>query len=117
MAHRFLRRKALLEATGLSAATIYRRERQGLFIHPVRLGPKAVGWPSGEVEAISAALTAGQSDEQIQGLVAKLHAARYPGGKPPANMPQPMKPVKPGRPRKTPASQPRVARTKAANDL
>ena len=117
MAHHFLRRKALIQTTGLSAATIYRRERQGLFIHPVRLGPKAVGWPSGEVEAISAALTAGQTDEQIQELVAALHKARYPGGKPPANMPKPMKPVKPGRPRKTAANQPRMARTKAANDI
>ena len=33
-------------------STIYADVAQGLFIRPVRLGPRCVGWPDNEVEAI-----------------------------------------------------------------
>lgn len=100
MAHRFLRRKALCEACGMSYSALYRREQVGLFVHPVRLGPRAVGWPAHEIEAVNTALIAGAPDDAIRALVAQLHAARYPDGKPPADIQKPMRPVKPGRPRK-----------------
>ncbi len=48
---RILRRPALLEITGLSAATIYRWIEQGTFPRPVQLGPNSVGWRASEVEA------------------------------------------------------------------
>jgi len=71
-----LRRPRVEEAIGLSRSTIYLRVSQGLFTQPVSLGPRAVGWPAGEVSAINAARIAGQSDDEIRALVAQLHSAR-----------------------------------------
>jgi prophage regulatory protein len=42
----------------------------------VQLGPRAVGWPASEIEALNAARIAGLSDEAIRALVTKLQAAR-----------------------------------------
>lgn len=71
-----LRRKQVETATGLSRSTVYLRIAQGLWTKPVSLGPRAVGWPSGDVAAINAARIAGKTDEEIRGLVVKLEAAR-----------------------------------------
>lgn len=62
--------------TGLSRSTIYLQISQGLWIKPIRLGARAVGWPSHEVAALNAARIAGKSDEEIRELVLKLLAAR-----------------------------------------
>ena len=71
-----LRLPAVKTETGISRSTHYLRITQGLFTKPVRLGPRAVGWPSCEVEAINAARIAGKSDAEIRALVVKLEAAR-----------------------------------------
>ena len=71
-----LRRPRVEEAIGLSRSTIYLRVSQGLFTQPVSLGPRAVGWPAGEVSAINAARIAGKSDDEIRALVTQLHNAR-----------------------------------------
>ena len=63
-------------ASGLSRSTIYLRISQGLWTKPVSLGPRAVGWPSDEVEAINTARIAGKTDDEIRVLVTKLEAAR-----------------------------------------
>ena len=76
MTHTILRLPAVKSETGISRSTHYLRITQGLFTKPVSLGPRAVGWPSSEVEAINAARIAGKSDEEIRELVAKLEAAR-----------------------------------------
>jgi len=76
MKHTILRIPAVKSESGLSRSTIYMRIAQGLWTKPVSLGPRAVGWPSDEVEAINAARIAGKSDEEVQTLVAKLEAAR-----------------------------------------
>ena len=94
-----LRRPAVTALTGLSASGIYRRAKDGLFTNPVCIGVRAVGWPASEIEAINSALIAAQPDDHIRALVERLHAARYPDGKAPANLPQPQRPIKPGRPR------------------
>ncbi len=59
-----------------SNAHIYNLVNDGLFTKPVKLGARAVGWPSSEIEAINAARIAGASTEQIRELVNKLHAKR-----------------------------------------
>ena len=59
-----------------SNAHIYNLVNDGLFTKPVKLGTRAVGWPSSEIEAINAARIAGASTEQIRELVNKLHAKR-----------------------------------------
>lgn len=63
-------------ASGLSRSTIYLRINQGLWTKPVSLGPRAVGWPSGDAAAINAARIAGRNDEEIRALVVKLEASR-----------------------------------------
>ncbi len=71
-----LRRRQVEAACGYSRSTIYLRISQGLLPQPVRLGPRAVGWPSDEVDAINAARIAGKSDAEVRELVTRLHAAR-----------------------------------------
>lgn len=76
MAHTIHRLPAVKSESGLSRSTIYLRIAQGLWTKPISLGPRAVGWPAGEVAALNAARIAGKSDEEIRALVAKLEAAR-----------------------------------------
>jgi prophage regulatory protein len=71
-----LRRKQVEAATGYSRSTIYLRIAQGLFVKPVSIGARAVGFPAGEVEAINAARIAGKSEADIRVLVARLQAKR-----------------------------------------
>ena len=71
-----LRRKQVEAETGYSRSTIYLRISQGLFVKPVSLGARAVGFPAGEVTALNAARIAGKTDAEIRALVAKLEAAR-----------------------------------------
>lgn len=71
-----LRLPTVKAQTGYSRSTVYLRIAQGLFVKPVRLGDRAVGWPAGDVAAINAARIAGKSDADIRLLVDKLEAAR-----------------------------------------
>lgn len=76
MLHTILRLPTVNSVTGNSRSTHYLRITQGLFTKPVSLGPRAVGWPSSEVEAINAARIAGKTEDEIRALVVKLEAAR-----------------------------------------
>lgn len=76
MSQTIYRLPAVKSESGLSRSTIYLRIAQGLWTKPVSLGPRAVGWPSGEVAAINAARIAGKTDEEIRALVVKLEATR-----------------------------------------
>ncbi len=71
-----LRRPRVQALSGYSRSTIYLRITQGLWTRPVSLGPRAVGWPAGEVAALNAARIAGWSDDNIRALVTRLEAAR-----------------------------------------
>lgn len=71
-----LRRKQVEALTGYSRSTIYLRITQGLFVRPVSLGARAVGFPAGDVEALNAARISGRSEAQIRDLVAKLESER-----------------------------------------
>ncbi len=76
MTHTIQRLPAVKSESGLSRSTIYLRITQGLWTKPVSLGPRAVGWPSGDVVAINAARIAGKTDKEIRALVVKLEADR-----------------------------------------
>jgi prophage regulatory protein len=76
MKRTILRLPAVKFESGLSRSTIYLRISQGLWTKPVSLGARAVGWPLDEVEAINAARIAGNTDDEIRNLVARLEAAR-----------------------------------------
>lgn len=49
--HRFIKRQAVEEITGLSCSEIYRRVAAGNFPKQVTLGPKSVVWIEAEVLA------------------------------------------------------------------
>lgn len=49
-----LRRKQVEAATGLSRSTIYDRLRAKTFPPRVQLGPRAVGWRAGDIDAFLA---------------------------------------------------------------
>lgn len=55
---------------------VYSDIADGLFIEPIRLGPRCSAWPEGEVDAVIAARAAGASDNYVRQLVSRLHAAR-----------------------------------------
>lgn len=76
MAHTILRLPEVKARTGLSRSTLYNHVSQGTFTKQVPIGERAVGWPESEVDAIVSARIAGQSDEVIRQLVAKLEAVR-----------------------------------------
>lgn len=76
MANTIHRLPAVISESGLSRSTIYLRISQGLWTKPVNLGPRAVGWPTGDVTAINSARIAGKTDEEIRTLVKRLEAAR-----------------------------------------
>ena len=48
---RLLRTPEVIEMTGISRATIYRKMAEGLFPQSVRLGPNAVAWRLSEILA------------------------------------------------------------------
>ena len=76
MANSILRLPAVKIRTGRSRSSTYADIKSGLFVAPVRIGARSVGWPVNEVDAILAARIASKSDEEIRALVAKLEAAR-----------------------------------------
>lgn len=76
MSNTILRLPAVKGESGLSRSTIYLRIADGLWTKQVSLGPRSVGWPRQEVEALNAARIAGKSDDEIRALVLKLEAAR-----------------------------------------
>jgi prophage regulatory protein len=67
---------AILAASGYARSTLYLRIEQGLWTRPVRLGARAVGWPSYEADKLTAARIAGKFDTEIRQLVVDLEAAR-----------------------------------------
>ena len=71
-----LRLPAAKTQSGYSRSTIYLRISQGLWTRPVRLGPRAVGWPAFEVDALNAARIAGKTDAEIRELVLSLQSKR-----------------------------------------
>ena len=59
-----------------STASIYDNIRNGLWTKGVAISQRSVGWPSEEVQAITAARIAGKTDNEIRELVNRLHAKR-----------------------------------------
>ena len=74
--NQILRFPEVITRTGMSRSTIYLRIAGRLFSRPVSLGPRMVGWPVGEVNALIAAQIRGVSDDDLRALVENLEAAR-----------------------------------------
>ena len=47
---RILRLPKVLEITGLSRTTVWRQIQAGTFPRPLKLGPRAVGWPASDID-------------------------------------------------------------------
>lgn len=71
-----LRLKSVIAITGLARSTVYTYIAKGLWTTPVRLGPRAVGWPECEVHELMRARIAGGSEEDIRRLVSQLQVRR-----------------------------------------
>lgn len=76
MINNFVRISEVKKATGLSRSTIYLRISQGSYPRPIKLGARAVGWPSKEVAALNAARMAGKSEDEIRMLVSHIESSR-----------------------------------------
>ena len=67
----------VLKAFGYrSRTTVYKNVSAGVFTRPIAIGQRAVGWLDTEIEAITLALVAGQSQDEVRQLVVRLHALR-----------------------------------------
>ncbi len=70
---RIERKPEVLNRTGMSHATLYRRINGGLFPPGVSLGNKSsVGWLTHEVDAMINAFASGKTTEELQSLVKSL---------------------------------------------
>ena len=69
MANTILGIPAAQTQSGYSRSTIYLRITQGLWPRQISLGPRAIGWPATEIEALNAARISGKTDDEIRLLV------------------------------------------------
>lgn len=72
------RKPEVLQKTGFSRSTLYARIKDKLFVPPISLGARAVGWLAHETDAVLMAMISGQTNEQIQALVTALVNKRKP---------------------------------------
>jgi len=74
---RILRKPEVKHAAGWrSDASVSAAVKNGLLTSPIQLGPRSVGWPDYEVDAITTARISGRSESDIRALVTRLHAQR-----------------------------------------
>lgn len=71
-----LRLPVVLARRARSRSAHYLDIANGLYVPPVAIGSRAVGWPESEVEALAKATVRGDSEDQIRNLVTKLLADR-----------------------------------------
>lgn len=64
MPTQILRLPQVLERTGLSESTTYAMMARGHFPRPIKLGQRAVGWPSEVIDAWIAARIASDDGEE-----------------------------------------------------
>lgn len=67
---------AIQKQLGISRSTCYNFISKGLLPKPIKVGPRAVGWPSSEIETILIARIAGKSDEEIMQIVSQIECKR-----------------------------------------
>jgi prophage regulatory protein len=72
MASEILRLPDVRKRTGLSRSSIYIKVSEGRFPRPIRIGDRAVGWISAEIEAWQSARVA----ERDQAVVVKARSSR-----------------------------------------
>lgn len=73
---KILRLPAVIERIGKTRSPLYADIQAGLFVRPIKLGPRAAGWPESEVGLVIEARIAGASNEYLRDLVKRLHDKR-----------------------------------------
>lgn len=76
MSKAILRIGAVQGRYGLARSTIYLHIHKGLLPPPVSLGPRAVGFPENELNAIFSARIAGADEGEIKSIVSRLMESR-----------------------------------------
>lgn len=76
MTNSILRPPRVVAIRGKCRSSHYADIQAGLFTRPVKIGPRASGWPESEVAALQAARIAGKTDDEIRALVKSLEAQR-----------------------------------------
>jgi prophage regulatory protein len=69
---RIERKPAVLNRTGMSHATLYRRISEGLFPPGVTLGNRSVGWLAHEVDTMLNAFASGKTTAELQAVVKNI---------------------------------------------
>ena len=73
---RIERRQDVLNKVRFSRSTLYSRIQQGLFVPPVSLGRRSVGWLEHETDMVLRGLISGRTDAEIKELVKEVIALR-----------------------------------------
>ena len=73
---RIVRRQDVLDKVRFSRSTLYSRIQQGLFVPPVSLGRRSVGWLEHETDLVIRGLVSGKTDIEIKELVLEIIALR-----------------------------------------
>jgi prophage regulatory protein len=73
---KILRKKEVLELTGLSKSSLHLRINDGTMVPSISLGERAVGFIEFEIQAVLSAMVAGKKKRDIQALVSSLVTQR-----------------------------------------
>lgn len=71
-----MRQPAVEAETGYARSTVWHHVKNGLLPKPIKIGPRAVGWPQAEISAVMNARIQGKSDAEIKALVIDLEQRR-----------------------------------------
>lgn len=70
------RLSSLKKQLGISRSTCYHFISIGLLPKPINIGPRAVGWPSHEIDTLIKARIAGKSESEIRNIVIDIENQR-----------------------------------------
>ena len=73
---RIIRRPEVLTKLGRSKSALYNDVKSGLFVPPISIGARAVGWVESECDKVIQAMIAGYSEQQLKDLVQDIVANR-----------------------------------------
>ncbi|WP_289107732.1 AlpA family phage regulatory protein [uncultured Pseudoalteromonas sp.] len=73
---KIIRRPEVLEKTGRSKSALYNDLKRGLFVPPISIGARSVGWVESECDKVIQAMIAGYSEQQLKSLVQNIVANR-----------------------------------------
>lgn len=74
---RHIKKQPAVEAVfGIARSTVWHHVKHGLLPKPIKIGPRAVGWISDELEAVMNARIQGKGNAEIKALIIDLEQRR-----------------------------------------